>query len=348
MIKVANPEGRVLSGWVLAALVALAVLAGWTQVSCGLRTGDTAGDEARDAGGVDVIGQRRVNEPVNKPMNKPMTSAVKTAQLRNVYRVGSKVLSGAGPGDSAGFDELRAMGIKTILSVDGATPDVEAAAARGMRYVHIPITYAEVTRAQELEIARAIRDLPGPIYLHCHHGKHRGPAAAASAAVLLDEMTGEQGVAFMKMAGTAANYVGLYACVAAAVPATASEIDSAPGDFPQTRRAAGIVAAMVSVNDVYERLEQIRSAGWKVPKDHPDLVPAAEAGQLADHLRLSGEDAKTRLWGVRFEEMLRKAIGEATSLEAGLLAGKSTDGLEGLWKPVVASCQECHEAYRGR
>ena len=28
-------------------------------------------------------------------------------------------------------------------------------------------------------LARAARTLPGPIFVHCHHGMHRGPAAAA-------------------------------------------------------------------------------------------------------------------------------------------------------------------------
>ena len=33
------------------------------------------------------------------------------------------------------------------------------------------------------EIATAVQTLPGPIYIHCHHGKHRSPAASAAACV---------------------------------------------------------------------------------------------------------------------------------------------------------------------
>src|SRR5262249_21685483 len=90
-------------------------------------------------------------------------------QIANLQTPCAGLFTGAQPEGAAGFDALREMGVRTIVSVDGARPDVAAAAARGMRYVHIPVTYAEVTTEQRLEIARAIRDLPGPVYLHCHH-----------------------------------------------------------------------------------------------------------------------------------------------------------------------------------
>ncbi len=36
--------------------------------------------------------------------------------------------------------------------------------------------------------AKAVRDLPGKIYIHCHHGKHRSAAAAATACVTEDTL----------------------------------------------------------------------------------------------------------------------------------------------------------------
>ena len=43
---------------------------------------------------------------------------------------------------------LADMGVKTILSVDGKTPDVEAAKKLGMRYVHVPIQYRGITESE--------------------------------------------------------------------------------------------------------------------------------------------------------------------------------------------------------
>lgn len=272
--------------------------------------------------------------------------ASQASHLHQVHRVNADLISGAVPEGDAAFDELKAMGVRTIISVDGMTPDVASAQARGIRYVHIPITYAQATRSQQLEIARAVRDLPKPIYLHCHHGKHRGPAAAASAAVLLGDMTPAEGVAFMKEAGTAPSYTGLYACVASAAIAAPADLDGAPAEFPAVRRAQGIVAAMVEVDQAYGNLQAIREAGWRVPADHPDLVPAAEAGRLTDNLRHSLEDPEWISEGEDFTRRMHAAEELASSLEEWLVRGGGKPELEAAWTKVAASCKDCHAVYR--
>jgi hypothetical protein len=269
--------------------------------------------------------------------------------LQNVFLVNGsngKLLSGAVPEGDAGFDELSKLGVKTVISVDGAAPDVARAKARGIRYVHVPVTYSDVTPDQQLEIARAIRDLPGPVYVHCHHGKHRGPAAAASAAVLLGYATPEQGLAFMKSAGTAANYQGLYTCVTEANRATDATLAAAPAEFPEVRKVEGLVDAMVHVDLAFEHIGEVWAAGWAVPHDHPDLVPAAEAGRLADMLRYSGEDTKIAAWGEAYQVKLRHAIAVASQLESEIVVGAPKATLDATFKLVQASCKDCHAAYR--
>lgn len=267
--------------------------------------------------------------------------------VHNLHWIGRRtILSGSVPEGGQGFDELKARGIRTIISVDGASPDVAAAKARGMRYVHIPIQYSDVTEQQKLDIARAVRDLPGPVYIHCHHGKHRSPAASAAVAIALGLATPEEGLAFMKTAGTAPSYKGLYASVARASVVSAAAIDSASGDFADVRKPDGMVAAMVEVDAAYERLALVRAAGWVTPKDHPDLVPASEAGQLADHMRTSGEDPKSKALGAEYQVMLAAAVKCAEELEEALVKGAPKAELESRWKVVVASCKDCHAGYR--
>lgn len=268
--------------------------------------------------------------------------------LHNVHPLNDRVISGAVPEGDAAFDELRAMGVKTIISVDGATPDVAAAEARGMRYVHIPITYAQVTDEEQVEIARAIRDLPGPVFVHCHHGKHRSPSAVASAGVALGMITPDEGLVFIKNAGTAPNYEGLYACVAEAVVVDEATLNAAPNDFPSVRRAEGMTAAMVQVDLAFEHLGGIRAAQWKTPAAHPDLVPAAEAGRLADNLRFSGEDVKALALGDDYLARLNKAVSLATALEEALVRNASSEELEAAYKAVNASCKDCHAVYRDK
>lgn len=268
--------------------------------------------------------------------------------IHNMHQVTDRLYSGAVPEGDAAFDELASLGVKTIISVDGATPDVARAEARGMRYVHVPITYATVTPEQQREIARAMRDLDGPVFMHCHHGRHRGPAAAASASIALGELSPEEGVAFMKRAGTADNYVGLYACVSSATVLAKSDIDAAPADFPPVRKPSGLVAAMVEVDIAFENLKLIRVAGWKTPADHPDLVPAAEAGRLVDHFRFSLEDPKCSKLGDDYIKQMEQAIAEASNLEEKLVNNASSAELAVAYELVNTSCKGCHTAYRDR
>src|SRR5262245_57669653 len=152
------------------------------------------------------------------PASRPAAEAppadpakVEAAGLHNVYRITDKLLSGSSPEGDEGFESLRRLGVRTVLSVDGARPDVERAHRYGLRYVHLPIGDDGVPREQALRIAMAVRDLPGPVYVRCHHGKHRGPAAAAAAHLLLDEKCSvATAVAEMQRAGTDPHYAGLY------------------------------------------------------------------------------------------------------------------------------------------
>ena len=41
-----------------------------------------------------------------------------------------------------------------------------------------PIGYDGVPREQALRMIKAVQVAKGPVYFHCHHGKHRGPAGA--------------------------------------------------------------------------------------------------------------------------------------------------------------------------
>jgi protein tyrosine phosphatase (PTP) superfamily phosphohydrolase (DUF442 family) len=282
------------------------------------------------------------------PSDPTPQSLPATTGIHNLHRLGDKIISGSAPEGDQGFDELKSLGVKTIISVDGATPDVAKAEARGLRYVHIPVTYAEVTEGQRLHIARAIQDLPGPIYIHCHHGLHRAPAAVAAAGVALGIVAPEQAIEYMKTAGTAPAYRGLYACVAEATVASAAALASASTDYPEVSRAKGLVAAMVEIDDAHDHLEAIHTAGWVTPKDQPDLVPAADAGRLADNFRFGAEDPKAAARGDDFTKRLRAEIENTTALEEALSHNETNAELETRWRRVNNSCKECHAEYRDK
>ncbi len=272
--------------------------------------------------------------------------------LHNVVTYGPGMMSGSAPEGAEGFDSLAAMGVRTVISVDGAAPDVAEAARHGIRYVHLPIGYNGMDRGRTLEIAKAIqsaqqRDPHAPIYLHCHHGKHRSAGALGAAMVTLGYQTPESATARMQISGIAPNYTGLFHCVAVAVPATSAQLAAVPDDFPSVFKTSGIVHAMVEIDDRFEHLKAIESARWTAPTDHPDLVPVAEAGMLADFFRYLQDDAQVRTKPQEFRQWLKQAETQAQSLEDGLAqGGLPIEELSSRMNVIGASCKSCHSKYR--
>ncbi len=269
--------------------------------------------------------------------------------IHNAVTYHEGFVSGSVPEGDAGFETLAAMGFKTIISVDGAEPEVDKAATRGIRYIHIPIAYNGFDEQRKLELVRATRDAmkDGPVYIHCHHGKHRSAGAAATIAASLGWETPRAGVERMRVSGTAPNYTGLYDCASGASVLPTSVIDSVPADFPSVARPKGFVKGMVEIDEATEHLKAIEKAGWTVPKDHADLVPAAEAGRLADHLRLLAGDDYTKRKPTEFAAMLTESNARAQALEDMLVAGEKDAGkLSTQFKLVAVSCKDCHGKYR--
>lgn len=285
--------------------------------------------------------------------------------LQNVVAYHEGFFSGGVPLGDAAFDRLQAWGVRTIISVDGAEPDVTRAAARDLRYVHLPIGYNGFDDQRRLQLARAVRDAAarGPVYIHCHHGKHRSAGAAAAVAVSLGWSDPDAAVARMKVSGTAENYRGLYACAREARPVAPSALNAVAADFPSVARPAGMVRAMIEIDEAHDRLKLIAAAGWTTPADHPDLVPAAEAGRLSDLLRLLADDATRAAANSQrppeFIRLLRDSQTLADRIEQQLAKDKSRDSgsapavpasqavpLSDALRRIGQSCRDCHAHWR--
>lgn len=295
-----------------------------------------------------VVAKSAPNPSPSIPLPAPTAPTPQNfAGIHNVVAFAAGVLSGSAPDDDSAFDTLAAMGIRTIISVDGAQPEVESAARRGIRYVHLPIGYNGMDRERTLEIARAIKELPGPIYIHCHHGKHRSAAAAGAALVALGETNPARATERMKVSGTSPSYPGLYQCVATAAVATDAELKSASAAFPQRWQTTGLVKSMVEIDEVFDRLKLIESSGWRVPPQHPDLVPAAEAGRLADLFRNLQDDDRCRTKPTQFMDAISGSAIVAAQLEQSLIAGNSpTRELTERFATLSQSCKDCHKQFR--
>jgi protein tyrosine phosphatase (PTP) superfamily phosphohydrolase (DUF442 family) len=265
--------------------------------------------------------------------------------LHNVFRLSAKLYSGSVPEGETGFRSLRALGVRTIISVDGARPDVANARRFGLRYVHLPFGYDGCPLPTAARIVRVVRDLPGPVYLHCHHGKHRSPAAAALVHVALDGASNAEAVAFMRRAGTGANYTGLYDEARRYRRPTKAEIDRAPADFPEVAPRPPLMDAMVRIDQRFEALRLAQGQGWSAPKEHPDVLPAHEALQLRELFHELCRDGSLEGRPAPFHRAMAAAEAGAAALESALRAGKGTAATAALER-TAATCASCHATYR--
>ena len=280
------------------------------------------------------------------PGKAPFPS-VETRNLHNAFRISDALVSGAAPENEHAFKDLRALGVKTIISVDGAKPDADTARRYGMRYVHLPIGYDGVEAEEGKRIAKALAALPGPIYVHCHHGKHRSAAALAVACVVNGTLKPEQAESVLRTFGTGENYLGLWRDARAAKPLDPKELEAVKVDYVERAAIPELAERMVVVDKHWEHLKSLQKNGWKPLTEHPDLDPAHEALQLEEHLRESARTDDTAKRPADYRELLAEAESNAARLREAL-AAKPLDlkSASAAAKELGASCTACHKAHR--
>jgi tRNA-Thr(GGU) m(6)t(6)A37 methyltransferase TsaA len=262
------------------------------------------------------------------------------AGLHNVMQVSDRIYSGSEPHGEEGFASLEQMGIKTVVSVDGARPNVEVARKHDLRYVHVPIGYDGVPEQAGAALARLVKEADGPFYIHCHHGRHRGPAAAAVACIASGATQGEA-LKILEKAGTSKDYMGLWQDVEEYTPPAAGT------DLPELVEIAEIeslAAAMAKIDRAYDNLKLCQEAKWSTPKNHPDLVPALQAFLVREGLRESGRHL-TEGYDDQFKAWLTESEQAADGLGQAVLdgdLGKADKHFEALMR----SCKQCHAEYR--
>jgi protein tyrosine phosphatase (PTP) superfamily phosphohydrolase (DUF442 family) len=273
--------------------------------------------------------------------------------LPNLVQVHSRVLSGGLPDGDAAFRELADRGIRTIISVDAAKPDVESARRFGLRYVHLPHGYDGIPSDCARQLAKAVRDLDGPIYIHCHHGRHRSPAAASVACVSAGLVPSSQAISILKLAGTNPGYAGLFQSVKDAIPLEPALLDKLNVEFREVVEVPPMAEAMVKIGHTHDHLKLLFAAGRQGLKDHSDLHPAYEALLLREHFTelLRTQDVQSR--SADFQQWLRDSEVAARGIEEALAMGGAEVGygttaaeLVAQMDRIAANCKACHRQYR--
>ncbi len=274
----------------------------------------------------------------------------------HLTRVGEGLLCGAAPQSSADYDRLASLGVRTVVCVDASGSSREEANVRGWKYAHLPIDYGGITRDRIAQIAFVLERYPQPIYIHCHHGKHRAPAALAMGCVATGRMSSEAALSIMRASGTGRDYLGLWRCVAQGHP-----LGDLPARMaiPQRVEPQPIQTAMLHLQQHMEALETWANAPPAVgngpdpvasPPTVPDRAtvdmpadvwtPVARSLLVYEHLR-ELQVADDAPWP-GYQAHLAKAVVAAEQLYRACL--RANADFRGSVRAVRERCDACHQA----
>lgn len=329
---------RVASACVTLALVAANGLVRWTLAA------DDVAPARQDA----AVGERATpGDLTERPSNKLMVSRPNPADyphVHNLLQLTERIYSGGEPEGETAFEELARLGVKVVVSVDGTRPNIDNARKHGLRYIHIPIGYDGIPAEAGEALAHVVRETQAtgdPLYFHCHHGKHRGPSAAAVACVAADAANGTAALEVLRAAGTGQEYAGLWRDVAAYRPPPS---DAELPELVEVAEVDSIVTAMSQVDHALDRLKLCQENQWRAPADHSDLAPTQDAVIIREGLHEIG-----RTMADDYDERFKTWLAECEALAANLqlhLGVGGTPAADHTMVKLNQSCARCHTAYR--
>ena len=267
----------------------------------------------------------------------------KSVHLANLISVSTSIYSGGTPDGTQAFNELKKLGIQTIVSVDGAKPRVDLAKQANMRYIHIPIGYDGISDEEKATLAEVFSQSSAPYYFHCHHGTHRGPAALASALRITRTISLEEANRYLTFAGTSSHYKGLWKAVE-----DSSKTMKLPPPLPlqSTTSVSSMAGAMAQIDEIYDNLKYLKKHQWKPDLSKPDITPAHQSLMLLELLKeIPRTSDNKQLQSPAFIKYLESNTTHAKELEQSLRLKNYTEASKSL-KNLKSSCIDCHSDFR--
>ena len=272
--------------------------------------------------------------------------------LHNVFQLSPNIISGSEPHGEEAFVELQKLGVKTIVSSDAKAPEAEIAKKYGIGYVHIPFGYHGIGEDDQMRLAKTFTEKPGPFYVHCFHGMHRGPSAAAVGRIVLDGATNQQAVAEMyHWCGTSKNYSGLYETIGAMKKPSEESLKRFEYDFPSAVRLGDFIDVMIAVARAEDHLKAAEKRAFAVDPHHPDVDAENEAAKLEQVFAQGSRLDEVKNRPEDFRKWMEKSERLSHELQVALKSFKSGEAAavqraSELYKQISATCVDCHKSYR--
>lgn len=287
-----------------------------------------------------------VNHFGKKPHQAPyIYRAISSTTLPNLIQISDILFSGGTPIQEKGFIELKKLGVRTIISVDGAIPQISYAKKHNLRYIHIPIGYDGISEENISTFRSVFSKTSPPYYFHCHHGKHRGPVALAAALCANGQLTRQEAFRYLTFAGTSKNYRGLWNSIT-----TASTLKKFPPPQPlhSISKVSNQAAVMANIEVISDRLKKLSKQQWQPDASTPDLTAPHQALLLLEQfkelprtLNLDSSHAEKKA----YLQYLNKTTHHASTLEKSL-RNKDYPSANQSLSELKSSCLNCHSDFR--
>ncbi len=262
--------------------------------------------------------------------------------LDNLFQLTAELYSGSEPRTAEAFARLRTLGIQTVVSVDGMRPAVELARAEGLQYIHIPLGYDALPPEAVARLGRLAREQRRGVYVHCHQGRHRGPAAAAIYGRLAGVATAEQGRLFLEAAGTSPDYPGLWQAVAELRPPTEGELRRAA--LQEVAEVADFTTTMAELDRTVRKLAEFAMSDDRNVAESKGGAGQALAALARESLREAGRHVEGPDAPV-LTERLRQAETLADRMRGHFEAGRLAEA-RAAFRGLQQACSRCHAEYR--
>ncbi len=270
-------------------------------------------------------------------------------------QVSSKIFIGPSPESRADFEFLKSQNVSSIISVDGAQPRLELAGGFDIKYAHVPIGYDGIKRKHLLKIAKVYQGVEEKLFIHCHKGHHRGPAAAACLLVAAEEISKENGLKLMKRAGTSTEYKGLYSAILSATAITQKELSNTAMP-PAFRKPSDRIQSMKLMEKHLENLDEFNKNGFNPISNKPDLSLEHESLLLhqayKEFSRIKEEQTAKKDGNIHYSRLIKNGIRLTKKLYDSVRVSENGEEIELSQSPreilesIKNNCSQCHKKFR--
>jgi protein tyrosine phosphatase (PTP) superfamily phosphohydrolase (DUF442 family) len=165
-----------------------------------------AGSACRQTPNVFLFGAMNTTRTTRDGAADRWAEPIQAPGLPNLYRVSDDLYRGARP-TTEGMEELRRLGIKTVVNLEQANGEQAGLAELGIACEHVPMTALHVKDDEVVRFLQ-IAGTPGhaPIFVHCRRGADRTGLACAIYRIAVQGWTKDEAIAEMTHGGFRFNY----------------------------------------------------------------------------------------------------------------------------------------------